>query len=138
MKPIITVTNSKGGHSGDRAVVPTAPRRLRPDLWVFGPNRQCSSGTAWLLQGPGGSVLVDPPAPTPANLHVLQSLIRDPGSRGWIVLSSRLGHGGLKPVQAILDWPALVQEQEAYLLPGNTAVHSFRDGHMLDDNLCLH
>jgi glyoxylase-like metal-dependent hydrolase (beta-lactamase superfamily II) len=44
---------------------------------------------------------------------------------GRIVLTSREGHGRCRRFQEALDWPVLVQEQEAFLLPGVKRLESF-------------
>jgi glyoxylase-like metal-dependent hydrolase (beta-lactamase superfamily II) len=44
---------------------------------------------------------------------------------GLIVLTGRDGHGQVRQLQQLLGWPVLVQEQEAYLLPGVARLSSF-------------
>ncbi|MEB3265792.1 MAG: MBL fold metallo-hydrolase [Cyanobacteriota bacterium] len=92
-----------------------SPRLVSPGLWLFAPNRDCQGGSAWWLETPVGSVLVDCPAITEANLAFMAERA---GVGGWIVLTGREGHGRLGRLQPVLPWPVLVQEQEAYLLPG--------------------
>ncbi|QEY31045.1 MBL fold metallo-hydrolase [Synechococcus sp. RSCCF101] len=111
------------------------PRRLRPDLWIFPPNRLAAGATAWLLLHADGPVLIDPPAAGEHALALLDSLA---AANGRILLTSRLGHAGLAPIQAVLDWPVLVQEQEAYLLPGNPALQPFAEELALAADLRLH
>lgn len=91
------------------------PRSVRPGLWLFAPNRDTHGGSSWWLETPAGAVLVDCPAITEANLAFVAA--RAAGG-GWIVLTSREGHGRLGRLRSLLPWPVLVQEQEAYLLPG--------------------
>ena len=106
------------------------PQAVRDDLWLFAPNRDSSGGSAWWLEqpGPDGSrgLLIDCPALTLANLQFLQE--RGPG---WIVLTGREGHGRTRRLQEALGWPVLVQEQEAYLLPGLQRLHTFSAEHAL-------
>jgi hypothetical protein len=90
-------------------------------LWAFGPNRDCQGGTAWWLEHSEGCLLVDCPAYTAANLAFLQE--RPPGR---LVLTSREGHGRARRFQEALGWPVLVQEQEAYLLPGVKQLQTFQ------------
>lgn len=111
-----------------------APRPVRPSLWLFGPSRDSQGGSAWYLQGPELDVLVDVPALNDTNRQWLQ----DRRSRqGWIVLTGRQGHGRIRALQAELEWPVLVQEQEAYLLPSVPRVTTFAGTHRLAAGLDL-
>lgn len=96
------------------------PQPVRDGLWVFAPSRDSLGGTAWWLETAGGGVLIDCPGYTEANLAFLAG---QPGGR--ILLTSREGHGRCRRFQEALDWPVLVQEQEAYLLPGVKRLESF-------------
>ena len=102
------------------------PRPVLDPLWLFAPNRDTQGGSSWWLDRPGeagaGGVLVDCPAYTEANLAFLRQ--RSQG-RGRILLTSREGHGRVRRFQEALDWPVLVQEQEAYLLPGVQRLEPF-------------
>ncbi|MEB3306865.1 MAG: MBL fold metallo-hydrolase [Cyanobacteriota bacterium] len=110
----------------------SCPREVRPGVWLFAPNRDTHGGSSWLLERPEGAVLVDCPALTRANLEFLQ----DRGS-GTIVLTSRVGHGRCRQLQQACDWPVVVQEQEAYLLPGLKQRHLFGLEHRLAPELGL-
>jgi len=110
------------------------PRQVQERLWLFAPNRDCMGGSAWWLETPGCSaagVLVDCPGLTQANLSFLAE--RGPGQ---IVLTSREGHGRIRRLQEALSWPLLVQEQEAYLLPG-APLQTFARVHSLASGLIL-
>jgi glyoxylase-like metal-dependent hydrolase (beta-lactamase superfamily II) len=100
---------------------------------VFPPNRDTQGGTAWLLVRPEGPVLVDVPALTDANLALLRGQARP----GWIVLTSREGHGRVAALQRDLGWPVLLQEQEAFLLPEVACRHTFAGQHELGPGLRL-
>jgi glyoxylase-like metal-dependent hydrolase (beta-lactamase superfamily II) len=104
-------------------------------LWLFAPNRDSQGGSAWLLEMQGLDVLVDVPALSPAHLRWLRDRAR--GRQGWIVLTGRHGHGRCRALQQELDWPVLVQEQEAYLLPDLRACHRFAADHELAEGLRL-
>jgi glyoxylase-like metal-dependent hydrolase (beta-lactamase superfamily II) len=104
-----------------------AGRPARPvldGLWLFAPNRDSQGGSAWWLDGPGpdgaGGWLIDCPAYTEANLELLRRR-----GEGGILLTSREGHGRVRRFQEALGWPVLVQEQEAYLLPGVQRLQPF-------------
>jgi hypothetical protein len=98
------------------------PTEVRPGLWLFAPHRDTGGSSAWLLSTAAGDVLVDSPAAQPANLAFLEARRQ---RRGWIVLTGREGHGPCRQLQRLLGWPVLVQEQEAYLLPGVEGLQPF-------------
>ncbi|MCS5699139.1 MBL fold metallo-hydrolase [Cyanobium sp. FGCU-52] len=98
------------------------PQPIVPGLWLFAPNRDTAGGSSWLLEGDQGPVLVDVPALTQAHLTFLAQ--RPPG---LIVLTGRDGHGRCRRLQEALGWPVLVQEQEAYLLPGMASLETFAE-----------
>ena len=101
-------------------------RQVQLGLWLFAPNRDTQGGSSWLLEGQQGDLLIDCPAWTQANLDLLRAR-----SGGTIVLTSREGHGRCRRFQEALGWPVLVQEQEAYLLPGVRQLHTFAEEHQL-------
>ena len=101
------------------------PQRIRPDLWLFPPNRDCLGGSSWWLDVAPEPVLIDCPPLTEATLTALQDLAE--GRQARILLTSREGHGRLRRLQERLGWPVLVQEQEAYLLPGVQNLTTFGD-----------
>ena len=72
--------------------------------------------------GPAGAagLLIDCPAWTQANL----AFLRERGA-GTLVLTGRQGHGRTRRFQQALDWPVVLQEQEAYLLPGVERLRPF-------------
>jgi glyoxylase-like metal-dependent hydrolase (beta-lactamase superfamily II) len=120
------------------------PHPVRPDLWCFSPSRDSQGGTAWWLELADFDLLIDCPGFTAANLAFLRqraarrpprSSAADPAA--WIVLSGRDGHGRCRRWQQALDWPVLVQEQEAYLLPGVASLHRFGAEHSLADGVRL-
>ena len=46
-----------------------------------------------------------------------------------MLLTNREGHGRVRRLQQRLGWPVLVQEQEAYLLPGVDPLETFAEEH---------
>lgn len=108
---------------------------VRQGLWLFSPNRDTGGGSSWLVEAgaPGpearlpGDLLIDCPAWSRANLDWL----RERGGPGTIVLTSREGHGRCRRFQEALGWDVLVQEQEAYLLPGVQRLRRFGVEHEL-------
>ena len=109
------------------------PRPVRADLWLFAPNRENQGGSAWFLEHAERDLLIDVPALTEANLAFLQERPRP----GQIVLTGRDGHGRCRALQEALGWPVLVQEQEAYLLPGVKDLASFGHEQALSPGLRL-
>jgi hypothetical protein len=83
-------------------------------LYAFPPNRETLGGTAYLLLTPAGNILIDSPAWTIAN----QDFLREQGVR-WLFISHRSNMGKkVLAMQQTLGCAVVVQEQEAYLLPG--------------------
>jgi len=109
------------------------PRPVRSDLWLFAPNRDNQGGSAWFLEHSDRDLLIDVPALTEANLAFLQHRSRP----GQIVLTGRDGHGRCRALQEALGWPVLVQEQEAFLLPGVKDLETFALEHDLAPGLRL-
>ena len=111
------------------------PLPVRRGLWLFAPSRDSQGGSAWLLERPGLDLLIDCPGLTRANLEFLAERNRrrpEAAPRGWIVLLGRDGHGRCRRLQQAIGWPVLVQEQEAYLLPGVAPLSTFASEHRLD------
>jgi len=94
------------------------PTAVQPGLWLFAPNRDTQGGSAWLLETAEFDLLIDCPALSQANLTFLAERERRAPEAGRMVLTGRDGHGRCRRLQERLGWPVVVQEQEAYLLPG--------------------
>lgn len=101
------------------------PQQVKDWLWVFPPNRDCRGGTAWWLDCQTEPLLIDCPPLTTATLEALQELASGRSAR--ILLTSREGHGRMRQLQEATGWPVVVQEQEAYLLPGLQQIETFQD-----------
>ncbi len=112
------------------------PRRCGPASGAL-PPAGAAGGTAWLLELRGGLLLVDCPALTTANLAFLETRRQASGDSGWIVLTSREGHGKVARLRERLPWPVLVQEQEAYLLPNLPGLTPWGREHALTEGLQL-
>lgn len=96
------------------------PQAVLPGLWLFAPSRESSGGSSWLLQTDHGAVLIDTPALTEANRSFLST-----HPPLWHLLTSRDGHGRTRRWQQQFGWTVLVQEQEAYRLPGVQRLETF-------------
>ena len=103
------------------------PKQLSADLWVFPPNKHTNGGTAWWLGCDPEPILIDCPPLTSSTIEALQKL--SSGRAPRIILTNRDAHGRISELQELLGWPVLVQEQEAYLLPGLSLLESFVDEH---------
>ena len=111
------------------------PQQIRPDLWLFPPNRDCLGGSSWWLDCGDEPVLIDCPPLTEASLEALQRLAA--GRTPKVLLTNREGHGRVRRLQQRLGWPVLVQEQEAYLLPNVSALDTFAVDHVTASGLRL-
>ena len=111
------------------------PQQVRNDLWLFPPNRDCQGGSSWWLNIDPEPVLIDCPPLTQSTITALKDLAGTRQPR--ILLTSREGHGRLRRLQEQLDWPVLVQEQEAYLLPNVERLDCFKGEHTTASGLRL-
>jgi glyoxylase-like metal-dependent hydrolase (beta-lactamase superfamily II) len=132
--------------SPDASLLPSEegrpPLQVRPGLWLFAPSRDSQGGSTWLLEAAEADLLIDCPAYTRANLVFLAGRARHRGrdagpAPAWILLTGRGGHGRCRRLQQALGWPVLVQEQEAYLLPGVEPLHTFAAEHRLGEGVRL-
>jgi glyoxylase-like metal-dependent hydrolase (beta-lactamase superfamily II) len=88
-------------------------------IFAFPPNRDTLGGTAYLIVEES-NILVDCPAWNLTN----QAFLEAQGGVDWLFLTHRGGIGKAKAIQTAFNCKILIQEQEAYLLPG-LAVTSF-------------
>ncbi len=103
------------------------PRLVFETLFAFPPNRDIMGGTAYFLQHETGNILVDTPAWDTDN----RSFLELQGGVRWLFLTHRGGMGKVKEIQQAFQCQVLVQEQEAYLLPG-LAVTTFQQSFELN------
>ena len=105
---------------------------LQPDfaqesIFAFPPNRDTLGGTSYLIVRNEGNILIDCPALDQTN----QDFLGAHGGVRWLFLTHRGAIGKTAEIQQTFGCEILVQEQEAYLLPGLT-VTSFRQEFTLD------
>ncbi|WP_042342243.1 MBL fold metallo-hydrolase [Calothrix sp. PCC 7507] len=95
---------------------PTAkpPRAVLNNIFAFPPNRDTLGGTSYFIVGNEGNILIDCPALYQTNLDFLRSH----GGVRWLFLTHRGAIGKTPEIQQTLSCEVLIQEQEAYLLPG--------------------
>lgn len=82
-------------------------------IYAFPPNRETLGATAYFIVEEV-NILVDCPAWNGTNQHFLQQQ----GGVQWLVLTHRGGIGQARELQQTFNCQILIQEQEAYLLPG--------------------
>lgn len=90
------------------------PQRIFDNLFAFPPNRETLGGTAYFLKSKSGNILIDSPAWIPEN----QQFLNERGGIQYLFLTHRTGKGSVKTIQQTFNCSIVVQEQEAYLLPG--------------------
>jgi glyoxylase-like metal-dependent hydrolase (beta-lactamase superfamily II) len=90
------------------------PVTVFDQVLAFPPNRDTLGGTAYLLLEPTGNILID----CPAWNETTQSVLQSQGGIRWLFLTHRGGIGKVKDIQQAFQCEVLIQEQEAYLLPG--------------------
>ena len=112
-----------------------SPKMVKEGLWAFPPDKQFNSSRSWWLGSTPQPVLVDCPVVNESNIETLKKLSL--GRTSLIVLTNRENHGRVSELQEVLGWPVLVQEQEAFLLPGIQQLESFSQEHVTLSGLCL-
>lgn len=116
-------------HSSSPSPIPHPPLEKSPRLilqgneassstkiYAFPPNRETLGATAYFIVEEA-NILVDCPAWNSTNRDFLQQQ----GGVQWLVLTHRGGIGQVREIQQAFNCQILIQEQEAYLLPGLTA-----------------
>ncbi|MEJ1930374.1 MBL fold metallo-hydrolase [Nostoc sp. NIES-2111] len=93
-----------------------SPRDVLDSIFAFSPNRDTLGATSYFIVGNEGNILIDCPALDQTNLEFLRSH----GGVKWLLLTHRGAIGKTPELQQNLSCEILIQEQEAYLLPGLT------------------
>jgi glyoxylase-like metal-dependent hydrolase (beta-lactamase superfamily II) len=96
-------------------------------IFAFPPNRDTLGGTSYFIVRNEGNILIDCPALEQINLDFLRSH----GGVRWLFITHRGAIGKTAEIQPTFGCEVLIQEQEAYLLPGLT-VTSFGQEFTLD------
>ncbi|WP_375494890.1 MBL fold metallo-hydrolase [uncultured Nostoc sp.] len=96
-------------------------------IFAFPPNRDTLGGTSYFIVRNEGNILIDCPALEQTN----QDFLRSHGGVRWLFLTHRGAIGKTAEFQQTFGCEVLIQEQEAYLLPGLT-VTTFRQEFTLD------
>ncbi|NJM70187.1 MAG: MBL fold metallo-hydrolase [Scytonema sp. RU_4_4] len=85
-------------------------------IFAFPPNRDTLGGTAYFIVGNEGNILID----CPASDQINQDFLRSHGGVRHLFLTHRGAIGKTAEIQKTFSCEVLIQEQEAYLLPGLT------------------
>jgi glyoxylase-like metal-dependent hydrolase (beta-lactamase superfamily II) len=85
-------------------------------IFAFPPNRDTLGGTSYFIVRNEGNILIDCPTLEPTN----QDFLRSHGGVRWLFLTHRGAIGKTAEIQQTFESEVLIQEQEAYLLPGLT------------------
>ena len=93
---------------------PKLPQAIWNNIFAFPPNRDTLGGTAYFIVENEANILIDSPAWDEVNQNYLNSL----GGVGWLFLTHRGAIGKAREIQQAFGCEILIQEQEAYLLPG--------------------
>ena len=99
--------------------------QVRDKIWCF-PSPKTSEGViSWWLDSEKEPLLIDCPDITTNFLETIERLAD--GRKPKILLTNKYSHKNAKKLTQCLKWPLLVQEQEAYLLPGLNELESFSE-----------
>ncbi|MFZ4640787.1 MAG: MBL fold metallo-hydrolase [Nodosilinea sp.] len=98
---------------------PKSPRSVFDTIFAFPPNRDTQGGTAYLIVNNSplqtqGNLLIDAPPWTQAT----QDFLAARGGVRWLFITHREALGRAAMIQKTLNCELVIQEQEAYLLPG--------------------
>ncbi|MBD2440071.1 MBL fold metallo-hydrolase [Nostoc sp. FACHB-110] len=103
-----------------------APRPVLDSIFAFPPHRDTLGGTSYFIVRNEGNILIDCPALDETNLDFVRSL----GGVRWLFISHRGAIGKTSELQQLLNCEILIQEQEAYLLPGLTVTTFSQEFHL--------
>jgi glyoxylase-like metal-dependent hydrolase (beta-lactamase superfamily II) len=100
------------------------PRQILEGIYAFPPNRDTLGGTAYLILGNQGNILVDCPMWNETQKSFFSEFF--PQGVRWLFITHREAMSQVRQLQSEFDCEVIVQEQEAYLLPDVT-VTSFTE-----------
>ncbi|WP_445637506.1 MBL fold metallo-hydrolase [Nostoc sp. DSM 114161] len=99
-------------------------------IFAFPPNRDTLGGTSYFIVRNESNILIDCPSLDQTN----QDFLATHGGVDWLFLTHRGAIGKTAEFQQIFDCKVLIQEQEAYLLPGLT-VTTFSQEFIIDPEI---
>jgi len=101
------------------------PTKVKDGLWAFPPRKGFDENISWWVDSSPEPVLIDCPSISKEIVKLLKELSQGRSTR--ILLTSRDAHGRVAELQEELQWPVVVQEQEAYLLPSINNLETFSE-----------
>jgi Metallo-beta-lactamase superfamily len=113
-----------------KAPINKLPTEILPGIFAFAPNRDTLGGTAYLIVTLIGNILIDSPAWNDVN----REFILDRGGLNWLAITHRGNIGQSTIIATELGCIAIVQEQEAYLLP-ELKVTSFQHNFNINNSI---
>lgn len=90
------------------------PRLILDHIFAFPPNRETLGGTAYLIVENAVNILIDCPLWNSTN----EQFLRQKGGVSTLLITHRGGISRAREIQEAMGCKILIQEQEAYLLPG--------------------
>ncbi|MGQ4649774.1 MBL fold metallo-hydrolase [Lyngbya aestuarii] len=90
------------------------PHSILETIFAFPPSRDTLGGTAYLIVENTVNILIDCPAWNETN----EQFLHQQGGISLLFLTHRGGIGRVQEFQSTFGCPIIIQEQEAYLLPG--------------------
>lgn len=102
--------------------MPKQPQAVLDAVFAFSPNRDTLGATAYFIVENQANILIDCPAVDEVNLEFLQQC----GGVRWLFITHRGAIGKAEEIQKAFGCSIVIQEQEAYLLPG-LEVTAFRE-----------
>ncbi len=90
------------------------PRTVFDNIFAFVPNRDTLGGISYFIVENKNNILIDCPPWNGTN----EDFLRSHGGVQYLFITHRGGIGKAAEIQQALDCQILIQEQEAYLLPG--------------------
>ncbi|MBW4480894.1 MAG: MBL fold metallo-hydrolase [Tolypothrix brevis GSE-NOS-MK-07-07A] len=128
-QPNHTVKPPQPVFSGKISIEETLKSNFLPNnIFAFPPNRDTLGGTSYLIVGNESNILIDCPALDQTN----QDFLRSHGGVQYLFITHRGAIAKTAEFQQIFNCEILIQEQEAYLLPGLT-VTTFLDEYTLNN-----
>lgn len=94
--------------------MPKQPQAVLDAIFAFSPNRDTLGATAYFIVENDFNILIDCPAIDEVNLEFLQQH----GGVRWLFITHRGAIGKAEELQKAMGCDIVIQEQEAYLLPG--------------------
>ncbi|MBE9126408.1 MBL fold metallo-hydrolase [Coleofasciculus sp. LEGE 07092] len=100
--------------SDRRSATLKTPHLVLDSIFAFPPNRDILGGTAYFIVENAANFLIDCPAWNEPN----EQFLRERGGVSVLFITHRGGIGKAREIQEALGCKIVIQEQEAYLLPG--------------------